>query len=120
MLKTVKLLKWLTANQALWFYVFHHCLLEPEGWRRKVYAFHQCRRLPGAVPPKGLVGIAIFDTEIEQRIAYAEALTMGKTIFEWAARGAAVAEIQSLTHELLDVLNEQNLRTSPKTKAAHG
>ena len=50
-------------------------------------------------------GIPTFKTEIEQRIAYAEALTMGKTIFEWAGRGAAVTEVQSLTHELLDVFH---------------
>ena len=48
-------------------------------------------------------GIPTFETEIEQRIAYAEALTMGKTIFEWGGNSAAVREIQSLTHELLDV-----------------
>jgi chromosome partitioning protein len=47
-------------------------------------------------------GLPIFDTEIEQRVAYAEALTMGKTIFEWGGNGAAVREIQALTHELLD------------------
>src|SRR5919107_489326 len=47
-------------------------------------------------------GIPIFDTEIEQRIAYAEALTMGKTVFEWGGNNAAMREIQSLTHELLD------------------
>src|SRR5208337_1770269 len=46
-------------------------------------------------------GIPVFDTEIEQRIAYAEALTMGKTIFEWAGGGSAVIDIQNLAHELL-------------------
>jgi len=45
---------------------------------------------------------------------------MGKTIFEWSGRGPAVTDIQALTHELLDVLNEQNIRTSPEAKAAHG
>jgi chromosome partitioning protein len=65
-------------------------------------------------------GIPIFETEIEQRIAYAEAMTMGKTIFEWVGAGAAVREIQSLTHELLDAFNEQNIRTSPEAKAANG
>lgn len=66
-------------------------------------------------------GIPIFETEIEQRVAYAEALTMGKTIFEWSAGGnPAVREIQALTHELLDVLNEQNIRTSAKAEAAVG
>jgi chromosome partitioning protein len=64
-------------------------------------------------------GIPIFDTEIEQRVAYAEALTMGKTIFEWMGRGPAVAEIQSLTHELLDVLNEQDICASPEAQAAN-
>jgi chromosome partitioning protein len=63
-------------------------------------------------------GIPTFKTEIEQRIAYAEALTMGKTVFEWTARGAAITDIQSLTHELLGVFHEQDLRTSPQAKAA--
>ena len=35
-------------------------------------------------------------------------------------RGPAVSDIQALTHELLDVLNEQNIRTSPEAKAAIG
>jgi chromosome partitioning protein len=29
-------------------------------------------------------GLTILRTEIEQRIAFAEAMTMGQTIFEWA------------------------------------
>jgi len=58
-------------------------------------------------------GIPMFATEIEQRIAYAEALTMGRTIFEWAgSTSAAVHDIHSLTHELLDVFHEQDIRTS--------
>jgi chromosome partitioning protein len=66
-------------------------------------------------------GIPIFETEIEQRVAYAEALTMGKTIFEWSAgRGPAVSDIQALTHELLDVLNEQNIRAGAEAEAAVG
>lgn len=64
-------------------------------------------------------GIPMFKTEIEQRIAYAEALTMGKTIFEWTSRSAAIAEIQSLTNELLEVFREQNIRTSPQAKTAN-
>jgi len=62
-------------------------------------------------------GISIFDTDIEQRIAYAEALTMGKTIFEWSSGGPAVIDIQNLTHELLDTLIEQNIRTSSEAEA---
>ena len=63
-------------------------------------------------------GIPTFETEIEQRVAYAEALTMGKTIFEWSGRGPAVIDIQNLTHELLDTLNEQEIRTCPEVIAA--
>jgi chromosome partitioning protein len=65
-------------------------------------------------------GIPTFETEIEQRVAYAEALTLGKSIFEWAGNSAAAREIQSLTHELLDVFNEQNIRTGPETALAVG
>ena len=65
-------------------------------------------------------GIPTFETEIEQRVAYAEALTMGKTIFEWAGRGPALTEIQSLTHELLDVLNEQDVCPSAEAQAVNG
>jgi chromosome partitioning protein len=66
-------------------------------------------------------GIPILETEIEQRIAYAEALTMGKTIFEWSGgRGPPVSDIQALTHELLDILNEQNIRAGAQAKATVG
>jgi chromosome partitioning protein len=58
-------------------------------------------------------GIPIFATEIEQRIAYAEALTMGKTIHEWVSAGhPAVRDIEALTEELLGAIDEQNLRAS--------
>ncbi|MGH9407131.1 MAG: ParA family partition ATPase [Terriglobia bacterium] len=64
------------------------------------------------------LGIPIFETEIEQRIAYAEATTMGKTVFEWAGAGQAAIEIQKLAHELIEVLIEQNIHSSAETKAA--
>ena len=63
-------------------------------------------------------GIPIFETEIEQRVAYAEALTMGKTIFEWGANAAAVREIQALTHELLDTCKSDEQVILPSTEAA--
>ncbi len=58
----------------------------------------------------------IFDTQIEQRIAYTEALTLGRTIFEHAPESPAVREIQTLTHGLLDLFNEQKLHVD--TEAA--
>lgn len=49
------------------------------------------------------IGVPILVSEIEQRVSLAEAMTMGRTIFEWAAKGAAAAEIEALTTELLEV-----------------
>jgi chromosome partitioning protein len=63
-------------------------------------------------------GIPTFRTEIEQRIAFAEALTLGKTIFEYAGNSPAGREIQTLPHELLDVFNGQDIRTSPEAPAS--
>lgn len=65
-------------------------------------------------------GIPIFNTEIEQRVALAESMTMGKTIFEYAPNSTAVRDIQILTHELLDVFYEQNLHKRAKAKTANG
>jgi chromosome partitioning protein len=64
-------------------------------------------------------GIPMLDTEIEQRIAYAEALTMGKTIFEWARISPAVNEIAALTQELLGIVNEQVVCPGAETQAAY-
>lgn len=47
-------------------------------------------------------GIPILATEIEQRVAFAESMTLGKTIFEWNPGGPATREIERLTHELLN------------------
>jgi chromosome partitioning protein len=46
-------------------------------------------------------GIPILAAEIEQRVAFAESLTMGKTIFEWTSGIAAAREINRLTEEIL-------------------
>ena len=46
-------------------------------------------------------GIQLLDAEVEQRVAYAESLTMGKTIFEWSPTGTAGKEIVTLTDEIV-------------------
>lgn len=46
------------------------------------------------------VGLPILSSEIEQRVAFAESLTMGQTIFEWADGSAAADEIVKLTSEI--------------------
>lgn len=64
--------------------------------------------------------IPILDSEIEQRVAYAESLTMGKTIFEWAPRSAAAREIEYLTNELLKLHEQEIISDSAEATAAHG
>ena len=62
-------------------------------------------------------GIPVFDTEVENRVSFAEAGTLGKTIFEYAPNSAAVREIQTLTHELLDMFNGEAIHRNPKASA---
>lgn len=46
-------------------------------------------------------GIPILKSEVVSRVAFAEALTVGKTIFEWARGSAAVKDIERLVKELM-------------------
>jgi chromosome partitioning protein len=64
-------------------------------------------------------GIPILTTEIEQRVAFAESMTMGKTIIEWSPRSAAAREIERLTSEIRSYV-EEDLHSSPEAKAALG
>jgi chromosome partitioning protein len=64
-------------------------------------------------------GIPILATEIEQRVAFAESMTLGKTIFEWNPGSAAAREIECLTRELLNHAQE-DLRDTAPAQAAHG
>jgi chromosome partitioning protein len=63
--------------------------------------------------------IPILVAEIEQRVAFAESLTMGKTIFEWPSGRAAAREIKRLTEEILSHVQE-DIHDSAEAKAAHG
>ena len=47
-------------------------------------------------------GLPILATEVAQRVAFAESMTMGKTIFEWSRSSAAATEIENLTAEILN------------------
>jgi chromosome partitioning protein len=64
-------------------------------------------------------GIPILSAEIEQRVAFAESLTMGKTIFEWGSSDAAARETKRLTDEILSHVQE-DVHSSTKAKTAHG
>ena len=64
-------------------------------------------------------GIPILATEVEQRVAFAESMTLGKSVFEWNPGSPAAREIERLTHELLSHAQE-DLRDSAQAEAAHG
>ena len=53
--------------------------------------------------------IPILAAEINQRVAYAESLTMGRTIFEWAPGSFAAEEIEKLTEEILAFHEQENI-----------
>ena len=67
----------------------------------------------------GEAGIPILKTDIEQRVPFAESMTMGQTIFEWAPGNPAVSEINRLTLEIMRYGNEDVLPSS-KAQTAHG
>ncbi|RFP86312.1 cobyrinic acid a,c-diamide synthase [Rhodobacteraceae bacterium 63075] len=64
-------------------------------------------------------GIPILDAEIEQRVAFAESLTMGQTIFEWAPESRAADEIETLTTEI-DAYAQEDVFNGAEAQAANG
>ena len=52
-------------------------------------------------------GMPILAAEVENRVSFAESLTMGQSIFEWATRSTAAQEIQLLTQEILSYGTEE-------------
>lgn len=63
--------------------------------------------------------IPVLTTEIEQRVGFAESMTMGQTIFEWAPRSAAAREIEQLTKEIERHV-EEDIRIGSETQIANG
>lgn len=64
-------------------------------------------------------GIPILDADIEQRVAFAESMTMGQTIFEWAPGSPADAEISRLSLEIMHHGHE-NVLPGPETQGTGG
>ena len=64
-------------------------------------------------------GLPILESEIEQRVAFAEGMTMGQTIFEWAGDSNAAREIERLTKEIERYV-EEDVFSGSEAKAAHG
>lgn len=63
-------------------------------------------------------GLPILGNEIEQRVAFAEGMTMGQTIFEWAGDSNAAREIEHLTKEIERYV-EEDVFSGSEAKAAH-
>ena len=63
-------------------------------------------------------GIPILKTDIEQRVPFAESITMGQTIFEWAPGSPAASEITRLTKDIMRYGSEDIL-PSPQAQAAN-
>ena len=65
------------------------------------------RKIPGTVIGREMrhliaqTGIPVLTTEITHRVAFAESLTVGQSICEYAPRSAGTAEIKALTQEIL-------------------
>ena len=64
-------------------------------------------------------GLPILESEIEQRVAFAEGMTMGQTIFEWAGNSNAAREIELLTNEIERYV-EEDVFSGSEAKTAHG
>ena len=62
-------------------------------------------------------GIPLLESEVEQRVAFAESMTMGRTIFEWSPDSAAAREIERLTEEIKRHV-EEDLHSRPEAATA--
>ena len=62
--------------------------------------------------------IPVLATEIEQRVGFAESMTMGQTIFEWAPKSTAAREIEKLTKEIERHV-EEDIRIGSEAQTAH-
>jgi chromosome partitioning protein len=64
-------------------------------------------------------GFPMLETEIVNRVGFAEAMTMGKTVFEWAEGSEAARDIQKLCSELERMNHvKEIIRESPTAKRA--
>lgn len=61
-------------------------------------------------------GIPMLKAEVQNRVAFAEALTAGRTIFEWATRSEAAKDIDSVVKELMRYGDQQDIRGPAKTR----
>lgn len=63
-------------------------------------------------------GLPIFESEIMQRVPFAESLTLGQTIFEYAPGSAGASEIKQLTQEIERMYGKVIQNSSPARRRA--
>ncbi len=61
-------------------------------------------------------GMHIFKSSIQQRVAYAEALTLGQSLFEYDGAGEAVAEFNKFMKEMVSYHGKKVVQDSAKAK----
>ena len=54
-------------------------------------------------------GIPLLDAFVANRVAFAEALTMGRTIFEWAPGSVAANEFSTVMQEIGEFYEQEGL-----------
>ena len=63
------------------------------------------------------VGIPIMQSEISQRVAHAEAVTMAQTIFEYQPTGDAAKEVLNVAHEIEEIYNGKDQQKELQKRA---
>jgi chromosome partitioning protein len=64
-------------------------------------------------------GIPVLQAEISQRVPFAESLTLGQTIFEYASGSPAAVEIETLCQEIERTYGAKVIQAGKKARAAH-
>jgi chromosome partitioning protein len=54
--------------------------------------------------------LPVLSTEVQSRVAFAEALTMGQTIFEWAPKSDASREVELFMQEAVKLYEQEELQ----------
>lgn len=60
----------------------------------------------------------ILNNCVHQRVAFAEALTMGKTTFEWSPGSPAARDIEKISTEILENYGQENISEHAKAETA--
>ena len=63
-------------------------------------------------------GIPVLESTVANRVPFAEALTMGKTIFEWAPESPAVREFSTVMTEIGDFYEQEEPHQTSRAAAA--